>query len=874
MTRLFGTLFSAVAAALLFGVIAVAALVHYYAQDLPGHQELVEYKPKLLTRVYSGEGKVMAEFYHEKRVFVPIEEVPELVIAAFISAEDKNFYNHPGVDAVGIAKAFTRYAQGKVTGQSVRLAGASTITQQVMKNFLLDNERSFERKIKEAILAVRLEDALSKDDILELYLNEIYLGARSYGIVAAANNYFGKPLEELTAAEAAYLAALPKEPSNLHPIRDRDRALERRDYVLREMQDNGYLPRAEAETAIESPLDTILDDEQVETVTVNDGYFAGEVRRQLVSELGEKEVYQGGLTVLATVDPELQELAARALRRQLLQYDRQRGTYRGPVTTADEIGEDWRKTLARTDAARDIEGWSPAIVLEAGNAAATVGIEATGETAELDLATERKWIARVKRKDGNDIFRTGDVIYVENVSAEGADWRLRQIPEVQGAFMAMDPHSGRVLAIQGGFSHDQSVFNRASQAQRQPGSAFKPFVYSAALDAGYTPATVVLDAPISIQVGNKTWTPKNSSGNYAGPIPLRTALERSKNLVTVRLAQEIGMGRIAEYAERFGVYEDMPHHLAYALGAGETTLYQMVAAYGMFANGGKRLRPTVIDRIQDRHGKTLYRHDNRFCEGCETGAYDPSAEPQLYDTRDQIMDPVTAYQLTSMLKGVVDSGTAASTVGSKLDFDVAGKTGTTNESKDAWFVGYTRNMVAGCFIGFDNPTPMGKGAYGGTLCGPVFAEFMGEAMKTREPGSFEHFQDQQGDQIVMVKIDRLTGERLPDDATGENVIYEAFLSGTEPELYAYNAIRDDNVLFENTAEEDLPYALNELPDTPTTGSGTFNWEGQGGVTVQPNQQQAQQRQQQQWSPPAGGSSERYDQRPSNNSIGLGTGGLY
>ena len=875
MMRFLGTLFGAAVIAALFGAAGVAGLVSYYTNDLPSYEELVEYRPKLLSRVYSGDGRVMAEFYREKRIFVPIEEVPDLVKDAFVSAEDKNFYEHPGVDALGIAKAVGRYAQAKLTGRDVRLAGASTITQQVMKNFLLDNQRSFERKIKEAVLAVRIEGALSKDDILELYLNEIYLGARSYGIVAAANNYFGKPLEELTPAEAAYLAALPKEPSNLHPIRNHDAALERRNYVIGEMRDNGHFTKAEAEAARSEPLDTILDDPNVETAAIDRSYFADEVRRQLVAELGEDEVYEGGLTARATIDPDLQEIATRALRRGLEKYDRQQGIYRGPAATVPEVGGDWRKTLEETDVARDVGGWSPAIVLEVGDASATVGIEATGETAELDVATESNWIRRVRR-DGErsgrpnraeDLFRAGDVILVENVAEDGdQDWRLRQIPKVQGGFLAMDPHSGRVLAIQGGFSHDHSVFNRATQAERQPGSAFKPFVYASALDAGYTPATMVLDAPITIRVGNKTWTPKNSSGEYSGNIPLRTALERSKNLVTVRLAQEIGMDRIAEYAERFGVYEDMPHHLAYALGAGETTLYQMVTAYGMFANGGKRIRPTVIDRIQDRNGDTLYRHDNRDCQGCEAAEYDASDQPRLYDTRDQIMDPVTAYQLTSMLEGVVERGTASRTVGSRLAFDVAGKTGTTNESKDAWFVGYTRNMVAGCFIGFDDPTPMGRGAYGGTLCGPVFAEFMEEAMEMREPGSFDDLQERHDEQIVMVKIDRRTGERLPEDARGDHVVMEAFQAGTEPELHAYNAIQSDTVLFEDTTEDDLPYALNEATANDGNSGQQFNWAGQGRQQNRSGGQQAAQ-QEEEYRPRRWGNQD-------GGGFGMGTGGLY
>jgi len=433
---------------------------------------------------------------------------------------------------------------------------------------------------------------------------------------------------------------------------------------------------------------------------------------------------------------------------------------------------------------------------------------------------------------------------------EGPDgWTMRQIPEVQGAFMAMDPFSGRVLAMQGGFSFEESVFNRATQALRQPGSAFKPFVYAAALDAGYTPATIVLDAPVVVrQEGQEDWRPKNSSDKFYGPSPLRLGLEMSRNLMTVRISQAIGMDRVAEYAERFGVYQNMPHHLSYALGAGETTLYNMVAAYGMFANGGKRVRPTVVDRVQDRRGHTLFRHDPRLCQGCQQSAFDGSETPLLFDQRSQIMDPVTAYQLVSMLEGVVLRGTAARAVGD-LGFPVAGKTGTTNDAKDAWFIGFTPTLVAGCYIGFDNPQPMGRHAYGGTLCGPVFKEFMVEAMKTRTPGEF---QEPTRSGLIMVKIDRETGERLPDDAMGANVVSELFLRGSEPELYgAVSALSGDETLF-GASQEDLPMGVDENGNPIFEQRESLTQDTGGGASL-PRPPQA----------PSGG-----------GGIGLGTGGLY
>jgi penicillin-binding protein 1A len=754
----------------------------------------------------------------------------------------------------------------RASGRPARLSGASTITQQVMKNFLIGADRSFERKIKEAILAIRISGALSKELILELYLNDIFLGQNTYGVAAAAQRYYGKTLEELTPEDAAYLAALPQRPSKLHPVRRYDRAVARRNYVLEEMAQNGHLSRDEADAAKQRPLETIIGKARpVVLANARPSYFSQEVRRQLIAELGEDDLYEGGLTIRATIDPELQQLAARALRRGLEKYDRGRAVYRGPLAAIDAVAEgqreNWRALLAAVEMPRDIPGWRPAVVLETGKTTALVGIEGLeGDgTARLKLATEKKWIKAIRRdgerhgapKRPGDLWQTGDVVFVA-LAEDGEAWTLRQMPEVQGGFMAMDPFSGRVLAVQGGFSFEASVFDRATQALRQPGSAFKPFVYAAALDAGYSPATIVLDAPVVVrQQGQAAWRPRNSSNKFYGPSPMRLGLELSRNLMTVRIAQAIGMDRVAEYAERFGVYENMPTLLAYALGAGETTLYNMVAAYGMFANGGKRVRPTFVDRVQDRFGNTLFRHDPRICQGCAEEHYNPARTPMLFDQRAQIMNPVTAYQLVSMMQGVVQRGTAARTVGAKVDFPVAGKTGTTNEARDAWFIGYTSNMVAGCYIGYDNPTPMGRHAYGGTLCGPVFTEFITEAMKTRTPGEFR---EPVGQGMVMVKIDRETGERLPDDAFGAHVVTEMFRAGYEPELYAQvTAISGDDALFGGISPDlifgidatDLPFNEESAIRMPAPSGG-------GDTVVAPQQPQA---------PIAGG-------------VGLGTGGLY
>ncbi len=867
MIRLLASLFSFVSLSIIFAVGGVAGLVQIYGQDLPSYEELRQYQPKTLTRVYSGTGDVIAEFARERRVFVPIDEVPEVVKQAFVSAEDKHFYTHPGIDALAIAKAIGRYAMAKVAGRNAQLAGASGITQQVVKNMLVGDERSVERKLREAILAVRVDGTLSKDQILELYLNDIYFGARAYGIVAAAQNYFGKTLEELTPAEAAYLGGLPKEPANLHPIKNHDAAVARRNYVLREMYNNGVLDEATWREATASPLDTILD-EHTPTVLgdARPNYFTEEVRRQLISEVGSKQLYYGGLTVRATIDEELQKIARKVLRDALTEYDRGLGRYRGPVATIDaaklkaadgEDGPGWRDLLSKVSAPRDIDGWHLAVVLEVGDDTALVGAEGVRKSAEgqpegvvsLRLSRERQWISRVTGSSGTprsaaDIWQPGDVVYVER---EDDGWAMRQIPEVEGSFMAMDPDLGRVLAMVGGFSYQHSVFNRATQAMRQPGSSFKPFVYAAALDAGYKPSTIVLDAPIAIDDGTKTWRPKNSGGGFLGPVPLRKGLELSRNLMTVRIAQAIGMDRVATYAERFGIYDHMPNHLAYALGAGETTLYRLVAAYGMFANGGKRVEPTLIDRVQDRNGNTLYSHDPRFCQGCDVETFGKNRTPILFDARSQIIDPNTAYNLVDMLRGVVDHGTASRTVGG-LGFPVAGKTGTTNDAKDVWFVGFTRNLVAGCFIGYDSPKPLGRHAYGGTMCGPVFRQFMKEAMQTRQPGEFRPPRE---DLMVTVKFDRDTGERLPDDAEGPNVVTQQYALASEPEIIGEEqtiALADDSVLFGGYGS-DLPYILPEGEDVPLARGGD------GGDSVQ-----------------GGGGGGAGFKRPAN--VGLGTGGLY
>jgi penicillin-binding protein 1A len=776
----FGLIFSWLAIGSIAGLAVLAGVFYIYGRDLPDHAQLAQYAPPTLSRIYSGEGALMDEFARERRIFTPIDEIPEPIRQAFISAEDKNFYSHAGFDPLGIAAAIYEAARGG------NLRGASTITQQVMKNFLLTGERSGERKVKEIILATRLESTLSKDKILELYLNEIFLGQNSYGVTAAAQVYFAKSLEELTLAEIAYLAALPQAPSVLHPVRGKERAIARRNYVLGQMRENGYITAEAARAAQAEDLRTVQSGDILSArrqMPPRD-YFTDEIRRQLSVRLGDEELFTGGLTIRATVDPDLQTVAARALRDGLERFDRERRMYRGPVArieapldAADEAG--WRRALGETQVPRDIDGWHAAVVLAIGETSVRIGIEDVAEDEDGHFLTfaDANWArlrdgGRLREASGpDDMWDVGDVIQVMALETDdGTRWSYRQIPEIQGGFMAMDTQTGRVLAMQGGFSYQSSVFNRATQALRQPGSSFKPFVYAAALDNGYSPATIVVDAPIEVLSGGEIWRPTNASDRFYGPAPMRTGLEQSRNLMTVRIAQQVGMEVVSDYAERFGVYENMPHLLSYSLGAGETTLFDMVAAYAMFANGGLRVQPTLVDRVQDRYGHTIYRHDERPCAGCAEGAT-PASAPVVRANAERIMDPITAYQITSMLQGAANRGTGARTVGA-LGLDLAGKTGTTNEAKDVWFVGYSPRIAAGCYMGYDTPRPMGEGAFGGTLCAPIFAEFMKVAMAGQGPVSWDA---PPGGSFI--RIDRATGQRLPDSATGPNVQIEYVRDG-------------------------------------------------------------------------------------------------
>ncbi len=816
----FGGLFSFAITGLFFAVVAVGGVFWFYSQDLPSHEQLASYAPPTISRIYSGEGRLIDEFATERRLFTPIDDIPEQVRNAFIAAEDRNFYVHSGFDARAIAVA----AYEAVASRGENIRGASTITQQVMKNFLLSGDRTGERKIKELILASRVEGTLSKDQILELYLNEIFLGQNSYGVTAAAQTYFNKTLDDLELHELAYLAALPQAPSTFHPVRNQSRAVARRNYVLGEMLRNGFITRAEHDAARAEPLRTVQSGD-FPSPRVNlppRDYFTDEVRRQLSGTFGEDEFFSGGLSIRATIDPEMQVHAAHALQRVLEQYDRGLGRLRTAGETIDPelLGDEeaWRSALAGLELARDVtlgNRWYPAVVLEVSPDRARLGIEGVADDYHAPHVVDRPDInwARGSLSDNLDV---GDVVYVRRVTSDSdgshVRWSLRQIPEVQGGFMAMDVNTGRVIAMQGGFSYQASVFNRATQAQRQPGSAYKPFVYAAALDSGFTPATIVVDAPIEVNTPQGVWRPTNASNQFYGPTPVRRGVEMSRNLMTVRLAQEIGMDVVGGYAERFGVYDRAQQNLAAALGSQETTLFRMVAAYAMFANGGERVEPTLVDRVQDRWGETIYRHDQRTCVDCNERALPQGRSPWITHRRARVMDAVTAYQLTSMMQGVVERGTAARTV--NLPVPAAGKTGTTNEGRDAWFVGYTSNIVAGCYIGYDQPRPLGRGAGGGAICGPVFNEFMQEAIKQYGGGRFRV-----PDGGYFLNIDRNTGARLPDDASGSHVVAEFFRVGEEP-IFGLAAVIDGGFSLGGDLPMHAPGETYEALEREDAGRGT------------------------------------------------------
>lgn len=766
----------AISSAMLLGIIGIMAVmlvIKGYSENLPDVSSLQHYDPPVVSRVHASDGRLMAEFASERRVFVPINRMPQRVIDAFLSAEDKTFYEHSGIDPRGILGAVITNIENAGSGR--RPVGASTITQQVAKNFLVGNETSYARKIREALISFRIEEAFSKDEILELYLNQIFLGQRAYGVGAAALTYFNKTLDELTIAEAAYLAVLPKAPNSYHPVRNREAAIERRNYVLGRMLEDGKIVRSEYEQAIAEPIE-IRPRSEAEFYRGGD-YFTEEIRRELVARFGEEKVLTGGLLVRATIDPRMQDIATRVVQAKLIEYDRQHG-WRGPVARIGG-GQDLKAALERTPLPGGGELWLLAAVTELTSSYAEVLLK-NGTQGKIPLS-ELKWARAWKPGPSlgpevskpQDVVQVGDLVLVEKIEGENL-YGLRQIPAVQSGMVAMDANTGRVLAMVGGFSPRMSAFNRATQAWRQPGSSFKPFVYMAALEAGFTPSTLVLDAPISLPQGPglPAWTPGNYSDDYLGPTTLRVGMEKSRNVMTVRLAQQVGIDNVAKMAEAFGVVDHMPRNLSMSLGAGETTVMRQVAAYAEIVNGARKVTPTLIDSVQDKEGHILYKHDDRPCVGCQNIMWrEGLSVPAIPDTRPQIIDPRSAYQMTHILEGVIQRGTGTRAKG--LLWPVAGKTGTTNDERDAWFVGFSADMAVGLYIGFDQPTHLGHHMTGGVLSTPVFKDFMESALAGTPPVAFRVPPG-----LRLVRVNPATG-RLADPGD-DKAIWEAFKPGTEP----------------------------------------------------------------------------------------------
>ncbi|HTQ12817.1 MAG TPA: penicillin-binding protein 1A [Rhizomicrobium sp.] len=785
-----GLAFAGIAAVVLLGG---AIYIYSLTRDLPSVETLQNYQPPVTTRVYAGNGTVLGEYARERRIFVPITFVPKQLINAFTSAEDKNFFSHPGVDPSGILRAAGKDVINVL--EHKRLEGASTITQQVAKNFLLNSEQKFSRKIREAILAVRIDATYSKQKILELYLNEIFLGENSYGVGAAALNYFGKSLDQLDVAECAFLAALPKAPSNYDPRYNRDAALQRRNWVIGQMAENGYITRAQEEQALAEPLVTQM--RPLGSQAEDADYFVEEVRRLLYDKYGQNALYDGGLQVRATLDTRLQNYAVSALRTGLVRYDRRHG-WRG-ATSNISIQGDWKDALASAGNQSGIDTWRLAVVLGYGaDKSVDIGLDngAHGVIAFSELAWARPEIKASASVGAaptmpQQVVHPGDVIYVEPLTAKG-QYGLRQVPEVNGAIVAMDPHTGRVLALSGGFSFASSQFDRAMQAERQPGSSFKPFVYAAALDNGFTPVSKILDAPVSLPQGPglPMWTPKNFEKHFLGLATLRRGIELSRNLMTIRLAAAVGMDKVVQYPIRFGVYDKLPPYLSNSIGAYETTLIRMTTGYSEFVNGGKKINATLIDRIQDRNGLNVYRHDPRDCQACNQPVWHNQDEPLLPDTREQILDPRTAYQIVSLLEGVVQYGTGVSV--KAVGKPIAGKTGTSNDSKDVWFIGFSPDLACGVFVGFDNPRTLGRLEQGATVAAPIFRDFMEGALADQPPTPFRVPPG-----IDLVPVDRVTG--APTSATDPHSIMEAFKAGTEPGLAANGPL--DNSANSNPASD-------------------------------------------------------------------------
>ncbi len=804
-----------------------------FGTNLPDYNQLAEYKPPVTSRFYAGDGSLLTEYATEQRIYVPLKDVPPNLMNAFIAAEDKNFWNHSGIDLVGIMRAFVTNIKSKLLGRG-RMVGASTITQQVAKNFFLSSEQSLTRKIKEIILALKMERAFSKRHILTLYFNQIFLGFRSYGVAAAALNYFNKSLDELTLAECAFLAGLPKAPSTYNPITNKERAIVRRNYVLDRMKEDGYITKEESDSA--KLEDIVVNENFISKQQRYSLYFSEEVRKLLSGIYGEEQLYSGGLAVRTTINPKYQEVATRVLRNALIDFDRKHG-WRGAEKNVDmndpEIlqnesvvkqveknnKEIWQVLLSRESMVSGMEddGWKKAIVISVKDDSAEIGF--VNGTKGIIPLSDLVWARRViddRRSDVavssvKQVLSVGDIIFVKAKNSDSKTYSLQQVPELNGSIIVLDPHTGRVFAMVGGFSYTRSKFNRATQAYRQPGSTIKPFVYLTALATGnYTPSSIILDAPVVLEKSDgELWRPENYDNAFAGEITFRRALEKSKNNPTIRIAKDIGVRNFIKTALKFGIYKKVDDpNLSMALGSGDTTLIDLTSAFAQLINGGKKLETIIVDRVQDRNGKTVYKTDKHICENCSGIEWSSDLlPPEIPDDREQLADPVSIYQIVSILQGVVDRGSGwKARIPGKT---IGGKTGTSNDQKDVWFVGGTPDLVAGVFLGYDQPKSLGSYAAGGSLAAPIFKDFMQEVLKDKKDIAFRVPHG-----VSFVRVNRETGKPATIVDNNYNVILEAFREGTENTILNKE---NSSFGFDNTSSS----GESDMNDTQTNFDGIY-----------------------------------------------------
>ena len=776
MHRIIKNIFILILSFGLLSALSIIAVLWAFSNNLPDYKFLKNYKPAVSSKVYSGDGELVNDFSSEKRIFVPYKAISEKVINSFLSAEDKNFFYHPGVDAKGVLRAVVNNISNIIASR--RLEGASTITQQVAKNFLLTNEVSLNRKIKEAILAFRIERALSKERILELYLNQIYLGEGTYGVASASLEYFDKPISELSYEEAAMLAALPKAPSRYNPYKNIKLAKFRRDLVLKNLLENGYINESDYKEFTNNKISL---KKRKKTFTEDTSYYVEDIRKDVVEKLGFDKVYKQGLNISTPINLDLQKIAIKSLREGLISYDKRRG-WRGPIINSKKL-DNWNKdiNLDKFRLEKSIN-WEIAIVIKIDKF--FVDVETENKENGIIKYENISWV----KKEFDQILKVGDIIYVEKL--KGNTFALRQLPEVNGGIVVMDPFTGRVLALSGGFSFKKSEFNRATQALRQPGSAFKPFIYALALENGYTPSTLILDAPLVLEQGSdlKMWKPENYGKKFYGPSTLRMGLEKSRNLMTVRIAQDLGLKKIVNFSKQLRIYEDPSELLSISLGSAETTLLKLTSAYSSFVNGGKLIMPIMIDRIQDSEGITIFNNEKRKCINCDQISYLSENYPNIRDEFLQIFSSETAYQMTSILEGTVQNGTGKNL--KDLNLDIGGKTGTTNSNTDTWFIGFTSKLVIGAYVGFDNPKSLGKYETGAKTALPIFKNFVKNAVKKEEARPFKV-----ADNIIMKVIDPITGKK-PSSSTKSTII-EAYKNLPDDNLANQdinNRLKNNNIL--------------------------------------------------------------------------------